>query len=86
MLQSSIGRRLGLDTPVAALCADPRAKAVLDSDLPGLTTRPEYLFFKHMSLNNLKDMSRGKLTAADLAKVDAALQRIGPTSLEQFDR
>ena len=68
--------RLGLDSPVAALCADPRAKAVLDSDLPGLTTRPEYIFFKHMSLNKLKVMSRGKLTDADLARVDAELQRI----------
>ncbi len=69
-------RGLGLDTPVSQLCANPRAKAVLDSDLPGLTTRPEYIFFKHMSLNKLKSMSRGKLTDADLAKVDAELQRI----------
>lgn len=68
--------RLGLDTPVARLCADPRARAVLDADLPGLTTRPEYAFFKHMSLKRLQAMSRGRMTDADLARVDAALQRI----------
>lgn len=68
--------RLDLNTPVVRLCADPRAKAVLDSDLPGLTTRPEFPFFKNMSLMTLKKMSRGQMTDADLAKVDAELARI----------
>lgn len=68
--------RLDLDTPVSRLCADPRAKAVLDSDLPGLTTRPEFVFFKSMSLNTLKKMSRGQMSDADLAKVQAELSRL----------
>ena len=68
--------RLDLDTPVGRLCADPRAKAVLDTDLPGLTTRPEYPFFKNMSLNTLKKMSRGQMSDADLAKVRAELAHI----------
>ena len=68
--------RLDLDTPVSRLCANPRAKAVLDSDLPGLTTRPEFPFFKSMSLNTLKKMSRGKMSDADLAKVQAELARL----------
>ena len=70
------GRRLTVDMPVARLCADPRAKAVLDSDLPGLTTRPEFAFFKNMSLKHIKAMSGGRLTDADLAKVDAGLARL----------
>ncbi len=65
--------RLDLDTPVSRLCANPRAKAVLDTDLPGLTTRPEFVFFKGMSLNTLKRMSRGQMSDADLAKVRAEL-------------
>ena len=70
--------RLDINTPVSRLCADPRAKAVLDSDLPGLTTRPEFAFFKNMSLKTLKKMSRGQMTDADLAKVDAELALISP--------
>ena len=78
--------RMDLNTPVSRLCADPRAKAVLDADLPGLTTRPEYMFFKHMSLNRLKAASRGRMTDADLAKVDAELQRISLAGDEAGDR
>ena len=68
--------RLSINAPIATLCADPRAKAVLDTDLPGLTSRPEYAFFKNMSLRTLASMSRGRLTDADLAKVDAELSKI----------
>ena len=68
--------KLDLDTPVARLCANPRAKAVLDTDLPGLTTRPEFPFFKSMSLNKLKKMSRGQMSDADLAKVQAELAHL----------
>ena len=68
--------KMDLNTPVSRLCADPRAKAVLDTDLPGLTTRPEFPFFKGMSLNTLKKMSRGQMSDADLAKVQAELAQI----------
>lgn len=68
--------RMDLNTPVSRLCADPRAKAVLDTDLPGLTTRPEFPFFKSMSLNTLKKMSRGHMSDADLAKVQSELARL----------
>ena len=78
--------RLSINTPVVQLCADPRAKAVLDSDMPGLTTRPEYDFFKHMSLKTLKSMSGGKMTDADLRRVDAELQRISVAAAEPSDR
>ena len=69
-------QRLSVNAPIATLCADPRAKAVLDSDLPGLTTRPEYVFFKGMSLRRLQSMSRGRMSDADLAKVDAELAKL----------
>ena len=77
--------KLDLDTPVARLCANPRAKAVLDTDLPGLTTRPEFPFFKNMSLNALKRMSRGQMSDADLAKVRDGLARLdaGPEDSEK---
>ena len=58
---------------------------MLDSDLPGLTTRPEFPFFKNMSLNALKKMSRGQMSDADLAKVRAELARLdeAPQGAEQ---
>ena len=77
--------KLDINTPVARLCANARAKAVLDSDLPGLTTRPEFPFFKNMSLKTLKKMSHGQMTDADLAKVQAELAQIdaAPFALEK---
>ena len=66
-------------TPIAEICANPEGRAVLDRDLPGLTERPEYEFFKHMSLRTLKTMSRGRMSDDDVAKVDADLARISST-------
>jgi hypothetical protein len=69
-------KALSSRSPIVELCANPQAKAVLDQDLPGLTTRPEFDFFKHMSLQTLKSMSRGKMTDEDVAKVDADLAKL----------
>ena len=76
---SATPRALSSRSPIVDLCANARAKAVLDQDLPGLTGRPEFDFFKHMSLQTLKKMSGGKMTDEDVAKVDADLARIGAT-------
>ena len=73
-------RTLSSSSPIADLCADAQAKAVLDRDLPGLTTRPEFDFFKHMNLKTLKAMSRGKMTDEDVARVDADLAKLPPSS------
>lgn len=78
--------RLSIETPVGRLCADPRAKAVLDTDLPGLTTRPEYVFFKHMSLKSLQAMSRGRMSTEDLAKVDAELAKLDVVAVAYDDK
>ncbi len=67
---------LTIDSPIAALAADPRAKAVLDEALPGLTRHRMYGFFKSMSLKTLQPMSRGKVSDAALAKIAAGLAAI----------
>ena len=72
-------KALSSNSPIADICSRPDGKAVLDRDLPGLTERPEYPFFKHMSLQTLKKMSRGKMTDEDIAKVDADLAHLTPT-------
>ena len=69
-------------SPIAVLCANAQAKAVLDQDLPGLTRRPEFEMFKHMSLRTLQHMSHGKLSVEDVAKVDTDLARIAPEGAE----
>lgn len=68
--------KLSVDTPIEALVADPRAKAVLDANLPGMTTHPMYDSFKGMTLGQLAPMSQGQITDAALAKVSADLAAI----------
>jgi hypothetical protein len=72
-----------LDRPVGDLCGRPETRAVIDRDLPGLSRRPEYIFFKHMSLRQLQAASRGQMSDADLQRVAAdidALNTGAPTA------
>jgi hypothetical protein len=68
--------KFNLDTPIEALVADPKAKAVLDADLPGVSTHPSYDMFKGMSLRAVQPMSDGKLTDEQLKKVETDLAAI----------
>jgi hypothetical protein len=67
---------LSLDTPVEQIAADPRGKAVLNRDVPGLLANPSYFLFKNMSLSQLAAASGGRLTKAELDLVKADLWRI----------
>ncbi len=68
--------RFTLDSPIEALVADPKAVAVLDTDLPGLTTNDKYDMFKSMSLNQVAGFAPDKLTPERLAKVEADLAQL----------
>jgi hypothetical protein len=68
--------KFGLDTPIEQIAADPKGKAVIDADLPGVTTHQAYDMFKSMSLNQLMPMSQGKITPELLVKVQADLAAI----------
>lgn len=68
---------LNLDTPIAVIAADPRGKAVLDKDLPGLTIHPMFESFKNDSLKQFQPKTGGAIsddslaaTAKDLAALD----------------
>lgn len=65
-----------LDTPIETIAADPKGKAVLDTDLKNITSHPMYDQFKQMSLAQVQPMSQGALTDAALAKVKADLEAI----------
>ena len=62
-----------LDTPIETIVANPAGKAVLDKDIPGLTTHPAYDQFKSMSLKEVQPMSQGAVTDDMLAKTGADL-------------
>jgi hypothetical protein len=64
---------LSVDVPIETLVATPSAKAVLDADVPGLTTHPAFDKFKHESLRSVAPKFGGAITAKDVAKVQADL-------------
>jgi hypothetical protein len=64
------------NTPVEQLMADPAAVAVLNKDLPGLLTAPEFSLFKSMSLKQLQQASGGDLSMVDLDRTEADLQAL----------
>ena len=68
--------KFSLDTPIETLVADPRAKLVVDTDLPGLTAHPQYEQFKTMSLTMLASFAPDKLTPDRLDKVKGDLAKL----------
>ncbi len=67
---------LSVNTPVRVIVADPRGKAVLDRDLPGLTSSASYALFSDMSLSQLAALSNGRISSAKLALVQADLSQL----------
>ncbi len=65
--------KLTLDTPVEAIVAKPEGKAVLEANLPGITTHEHYEMFKTMSLKQMAGMAPDRVTPETLAKVEAGL-------------
>ena len=74
--QAAVTSSLTLDTPVEAIVADAKGKAVLEANLPGVTTHEHYEMFKTMSLKQIAGMAPDKLTPELLAKVEADLAAI----------
>ncbi|MET0307569.1 MAG: hypothetical protein ABW023_02580 [Sphingomonas sp.] len=69
--------KFNLDTPIEALVADEKAKAVLAADLQtDVTANPSYDQFKAMSLRQVQPFAPDKLTDELLKKVEADLAAI----------
>jgi len=64
------------DTPLETVVANPAAKAVLDKDLPSISSHPAFDQFKAMSLRQLQPYAEGKITDEAIAKVDADLKAV----------
>lgn len=69
-----------LDTPIAAIVADVNGKAVLDKDLPGLTSHPLFQAFKARSLKELQPMSGGLISDEALARTRTDLASLPPAT------
>ncbi|HEY1562913.1 MAG TPA: hypothetical protein VGF71_18775 [Caulobacteraceae bacterium] len=69
---------LSTDTPIQDIVANPDGKAVLDKDMPGLTSHAMYDQFKTMSLKDLQPMSQGAITDDQLKKVADDLAKVKP--------
>lgn len=67
-----------LDTPIADLIADPRAKAVLDKNLPGLSADANLDKFRLLSLRKFQPLTGGQLTEELLASTGKDLEAIPP--------
>lgn len=68
---------LTLDTPVEALVANPKAKAVLDQVLQtDITLNPFYDQIKAMSFNQIQPLSNGALTEDLLKKIAEGLATV----------
>lgn len=65
-----------VETPIEALMADERAKAVVAKHLPGIDQHPSYEDFKALSLKSLAPFSQGLISEDVLAKIAADLAAI----------
>jgi hypothetical protein len=63
-------------TTIEDLAANPATKAILDKDVPMLTSHPAFDQFKAMTLKALQPLSQGALTDEILATVQADLDKL----------
>ncbi len=68
--------RLSVASLTSDLIADPRARAILDKEAPGLTTSPKQTVFPQTRLRNLQPEMPELLTDAVLARIDQALSAL----------
>ena len=77
------GDPLTLDTTIRHICADPRGRAALDRDMPGLRKNPNYFLFAGFSLRQLAGMSGGRITQD---KLESLRLDLAGTSSGQVDQ
>ncbi|ANI80015.1 cellulase family glycosylhydrolase [Sphingobium sp. EP60837] len=65
--------RLSIDSMTSDLIADPRARAILDREAPGLTASGKQGLFPQTRLRNLQPELPGILTPSVLARIEQAL-------------
>lgn len=69
--------KLTIDSSIETIAANPQGKAILDATFPGMLTHESYAMFKGMSLKQVQPYANGRITDEQVAKVAAALAKIG---------
>ena len=70
------GSGFTIGTPLDVIAADPRGKAVLVQDVPGVISNPKYPLFEDMSLAQIASISGGRISQTKLNKVQADLDEL----------
>ncbi len=73
------GPGLSLSSSVGAIAADPQGKAILDRDVPGMTSNSNWMLVQGMTLPQLQSLSGGQMTQAELDHVSADLAKLPAT-------
>ena len=68
--------KVTLDTTIGTLLDDPQAKAVLDKQMPGISSNPMIAMAKGMSLNMILSMPQAAQLGITKEKVNAILAEI----------
>ncbi|WP_343890966.1 hypothetical protein [Sphingomonas oligophenolica] len=76
--QSAVAGGYTMDTPVEVIVADPRAKAILDTNFPGMTAHERFAELKTRSLNELRPILEQHFSAEQIAMAAAELARLTP--------
>jgi len=68
--------KVTLDTTLGTLLDDPKSKAVLDKQLPGVSSNPMIAMVRNMTLNNLLAMPQAAQFGLTKEKVEQILAEI----------
>ena len=68
--------KLTIDSSIEAIAADPKGKAILDAQFPGMLAHESYPMFKGMSLKQVQPYAQGRITDEQVAKVAAELAKL----------
>lgn len=68
--------KLTIDSSIETIAADPKGKAILDAQFPGMLAHESYPMFKAMSLKQVQPYAQGKITDEQVAKVAAELAKL----------
>ncbi len=69
-----------LETPIAAIAADPKAAAIVDKNIPGLLSNSNFDVFKSLNLKQVSALSGGKLTRDMLNRTRADFEAMSGES------
>lgn len=65
------------DTDIGTLLDDPAARAILDKQIPGMTTNPQIEMARSFTLRQIQQFAADQVTDDVLAKIDADFKALG---------